>query len=118
MRAGLVFKFKSFLPILLLTVFLTPVTVMAQLDDPTRPPGYSLYTPGGKKKISQRFVLTAIRISDSHRTAEINDRLVEEGSRVNGARVIAISPTAVKLEKEGRVISLRLVKRLEKTVRK
>lgn len=95
-----------------------PVTVRAQLDDPTRPPGYSLYTPGGKKKASQRFVLTAIRIAGDHRTAEINDRLVEEGSRVNGAQVVAISPTAVKLKKEGRVFILRLVKRLEKTVRK
>ncbi len=98
-----------------LLLLLLPWAVQAQLDDPTRPPGHQLATPGGKKKVaSDRFWLTAVRISGSQRLAEINDELLEVGDSVNGAKVLAIYPAAVKLQRNGRSFTLRLVTRMKK----
>ena len=122
MRAGLVSRKKTTLPIIRLLIFtlavLTPVAVQAQLDDPTRPPGYRLVLPGGKKaSTGTKFSLSSVFISSTRRSAVINDRTVESGDTVNGAKVVAILPSAVKLKKQGKVFTVRLLSQVVKKTR-
>ena len=116
MRVGLVFN-KTTLLFMLPVLFFTPITY-AQLDDPTRPPGYRLVLPGGKTAAatSIRFSLSSVRISSTRRTAVINDRVVEEGDKVNGAKVLAIYPSSVKLKKQNKIFTIRLLSRISKKV--
>jgi len=75
----------------------------AQLDDPTRPPGYALRIPGQKKApIATRYTVSLIQISASKRSAIINDRHVQMGGYVNGAKVIGIYASSVNLKKNGK----------------
>ena len=96
----------------------TPNYVLAQLDDPTRPPGYRLVLPGGKKASTKSYYsLSSVQISKMRRTAIVNDRSVETGDVVNGAKVIAIYPSSVKLEKQGKTFTVRLLSQAVKKVR-
>ena len=114
MRAGLVFN-RAALLFTLSALCFAPITY-AQLDDPTRPPGYRLVLPGGKTAAATtiRFSLSSVRISSTRRTAVINDRMVEAGDKVNGAKVVAIFPSSVKLKKQGKVFTVRLLSRISK----
>lgn len=114
MRVGLVFNKTTILCVLSILLF-TPIAY-AQLDDPTRPPGYRLVLPGGKKLAATtiRFSLSSVRISSTRRTAVINDRMVEAGDKINGAKVIAIYPSSVKLKKQNKVFTVRLLSRISK----
>ena len=106
------FKPKSILSRLsILTMFLlTWGVAQAQLDDPTRPPGHRLVLPGGEQAAAgMRFSLSSVRISSIRRSAIINDRSVETGDVINGAKVVAIYPAAVKLKKQGKIFTVRLV---------
>ena len=117
MRGGLVFKQKTLFSILLVVMMTLSMTVQAQLDDPTRPPGYRLVLPGGQKAASKiYFSLSSVRISPTRRSAVVNDRSVEAGDTVNGAKVVAIYPSAVKLKKKGRIFTVRLVSSISKKV--
>lgn len=92
--------------------------VIAQLDDPTRPPGHRLILPGGKKAATAiPFSLTSVRISSSRRSAIVNDRSVETGDIINGAQVIAIYPSEVKLKKQGKIFTVRLLSQVVKKTR-
>lgn len=120
MRAGLVFKQKTILSRLFILVIFSFVTttVQAQLDDPTRPPGHRLVLPGGKKTATiQRFLLSSVRISSTRRSAIVNNRFVESGDIINGAKVVAIYPSAVKLKKQDKIFIVRLVSQLVKKTR-
>jgi len=120
MRAGLVFKKKTILfsALLFMVGSFYSFTIQAQLDDPTRPPGHRLALPGGKKAAAtRRFIVSSIRLSATRRSAVINDRLVETGEKVNGAKVVAIYPSSVKLKKQGKVFTVRLISRITKIVR-
>ncbi len=120
MRAGLVFKQKTILSGLFISIMFLSVsiTVQAQLDDPTRPPGYRLVLPGGKKAVTAvHFLLSSVRISSVRRTAIVNDRAVESGDMVNGAKVVAIYPSSVKLIKQGKIFTVRLVSQIMKKIR-
>ena len=118
MRVGLVFKQNNIITILALSLCWLPYAVQAQLDDPTRPPGHRLVLPGGKKAITAtRFLLTSVRISKNRRTAVVNDHSVEAGDTVNGAQVVAIYPSSVKLKKHGKIFTVRLISQLVKKVR-
>ncbi|MCW8900471.1 MAG: general secretion pathway protein GspB [Gammaproteobacteria bacterium] len=104
------FKQKSIITILGLSLCCMPVFVQAQLDDPTRPPGHRLVLPGGKKAATAtRFSLTSVRISKARRSAIVNERSVESGDMVNGAQVVAIYPSSVKLKKQGKIFTVRLL---------
>ena len=112
------FKQKNSLSILLLPLFLMPLSVHAQLDDPTRPPGHRLVLPGGKKAATKvGFLLSSIRISATRRSAIVNDHPVEIGDIVNGAQVVAIYPSSVKLKKQGKTFTVRLLSQVVKKVR-
>jgi len=120
MKAGLVFKQKMTLfTLFILMIFsIVPVTLQAQLDDPTRPPGYRLVLPGGKKAATvDRFSLSSVRISLTRRSAIVNDRSVESGDMVNGAKVVAIYPSSVKLKKQGKIFTVRLISQVVKKTR-
>lgn len=95
-----------------------PIAIQAQLDDPTRPPGHRLVLPGGKKAATtDRFSLSSVRISSTRRSAIVNDRSVESGDMVNGAKVVAIYPSSVKLKKQGKIFTVRLVSQIMKKTR-
>ncbi len=103
---------KHFCFILLVAL---PITSYAQLDDPTRPPGHRLVLAGGKKAVADiRYLLSAVRISATRRSAVVNDRSVESGDVVNGAKVVAIYPSSVKLKKQGKTFTVRLVSQVIK----
>ena len=90
----------------------------AQYDDPMRPPGYRLIKPGKTPvALKRRYTLSFIQYSSLRRSAIINDRLVGVGSRVGGAKVIAINPSSVKLKKNGKVFTVKLLsKNIKKSV--
>lgn len=104
MRAGLVSKYT--VPLFIM-FFLAPITLQAQLDDPTRPLGYRLSLPGGKKSVI-RFSLSSVRISSARRSAVVNDQSVEAGDVIDGAKVVVIIPSAVKLNKQGKIFTVKL----------
>ncbi|MFO8025160.1 general secretion pathway protein GspB [Thiohalophilus sp.] len=87
-------------------VFAVPVN--ARLDDPTRPPGYRLYVPGGKSTAPSWHVDT-IKIGERQRIAVINGKRVREGDSVHGARVLAIQPGYVQLRYKQEEFVIRLV---------
>ena len=102
----------------LMLLAVMPITIKAQLDDPTRPPGHRLVLPGGKKSDAAiPFILSSVRISATRRSAVVNDRAVESGDMVNGAKVVAIYPSAVKLKKQGKIFTVRLVSQISKKSR-
>jgi len=96
---------------LALCLHLGTATVMAvQLDDPTRPPGHRLVLPGGKAaKGKTRWHLSAVYIADGHRSAVINGRLRKKGEMIDGARVVAILPAKVRLQKNKQQFTIRLL---------
>ena len=116
MRDGLVFSLKTLLSSVFMLAFsFASMAAQAQLDDPTRPPGYRLVLPGGQKAVgSIGFSLSSVRISPTRRSAIVNDRSVETGDTVNGAKVVAIYPSTVKLSKQGKVFTIRLVSSISK----
>ncbi len=79
------------------------------LDDPTRPPGYRL--PRSGPAAPQGWHLSGIWIRDGQRLALINGRMVRPGQRIDGARLVAVSPTAVRLARGDRIITVRLLPR-------
>ena len=90
-------------------------TLQAQLDDPTRPPGYPLTIPGGKKSSNATsFTLSSVYISASRRAAVINNKKVEIGGYVGGAKVITILPSSVQLRRKGKTFTVRLLSQVVK----
>jgi hypothetical protein len=83
--------------------------LQASLDDPTRPPlGHPVNTnSGAKKKISgPRWILNSTLVSPQRRSAVINDQVVAKGDRVDGAVVVEIEPNRVRLNANGREVTL------------
>ena len=81
----------------------------ATLDDPTRPPGYRLVLPHGKQAKASSWYVNAIRISANQRMAIINGRRVKVGDTVNGAVVVEILPTKVRLRHNKKDVSIKLI---------
>jgi len=94
--------------VLLGSLALMMVPAAAQLDDPTRPPGYRLYTPGGQQSGPSWYVNT-LKISEHERIAIVNGRRVQVGDRVGGARVLDIQPSYVRLRYQQEEVAIRLV---------
>lgn len=70
------------------------------LSDPTRPPS----TPDPRHAPAARphWRVTSVMIAPARRVAVVNGRLVRVGDRVGGARVIAVLPEGVRLQRGGR----------------
>lgn len=80
------------------------------LDDPTRPPGHRLSAPG-KPARAPGWHLSGIWIHEGRRLALINGRLVRPGQTVDGAKLVAVTPTTAKLQRGERIITVRLLPR-------
>ncbi|MEW6647558.1 MAG: Type II secretory pathway component [Pseudomonadota bacterium] len=78
------------------------------LDDPMRPPGSAAFAAGAASGAPQ-FVLSSTLIARERRSAVINGRSVGVGDHVNGARVIEIQPSQVRLQHQGRQLTLSLL---------
>lgn len=88
------------------------ISAMAQLDDPMRPPGHRLFVPGQKNSsTSVRYTVSMVQISSLRRTAIVNNRLVEVGDVVRGAKILGIYPSSVKLRKQGKTFTVKLLSR-------
>ena len=83
--------------------------VASVLDDPTRPPGYRLVLPYGKQSRAPNWYVNAIRISPNQRMAIINGRRVTVGDKVDGAVVVEILPTKVRLRHNKKDVSIKLI---------
>lgn len=103
MRAGSVSR--TLLPFLLL--FLVAGSAAA-LDDPMRPPGSAGFAAGTASGGPQ-FVLSSTLIARERRSAVINGRRVGVGDNISGARVIEIQPSQVRLQHQGRQLTLSLL---------
>lgn len=103
------------LPIVLGVLWISPLQA---LEDPTRPPTAdaktSYVTP--KKNKRSRWTLHSTLVSSSRRTAVINNRVVSLGDRINGATVVSIQPSSVRLRAKGREVTLVMLKKNIKTL--
>ncbi len=83
------------------------VSASAQsIIDPTRPPDFVASAPSAAKP---RFRLTAILIARDRRLAVINGVIVGVGASLPSAKVLGISPDAVRLRlRSGRLMLLSL----------
>ena len=98
--------FKAGITVMMLLVV---IPAQAQLDDPTRPPGYRLVLPGGKQARGAHYDLQAVRISAEQKVAMINGRYFREGQWVSGAQLMDIQSAYVTLQKNGKRFDIRLV---------
>lgn len=69
--------------------------------DPMRPPGYGAVSTT-KAYRSTSYSLSQILISDERKRAVINETLVSEGSKVDGAKVLKIENNKVILRVDGK----------------
>ena len=94
----------------------TVMPLQAALEDPTRPPTATPTVYASPKKHSRpRWVLSSTLVSAQRRTAVVNDKVVARGDRINGARVISIEPSAVRLRVGRRDVTLMMLKKDIKT---
>ncbi len=83
------------------------------LRDPTRPPGLRTVTQDTRQGDETGITgagpkLQAIMISENHRSAIINNRRVNIGGEIEGARIISIDEGAVVLKSDGKLRTLKL----------
>lgn len=77
------------------------------ITDPTRPP-YGL-TALSAKPVHGNLLLYSTQVSDSKRTAVVNQQVVKVGSRIAGAVVTGIEPGRVTLRRDSQTIVLELI---------
>lgn len=102
---------RLFLTALFVLLFLT--SPLQAMEDPTRPPtakATSTYVSAKKSK-GPRWRLHSTLVSSGRRTAVINNRVVSQGDRINGATVVSIQPSAVRLRDKGREVTLMMLKK-------
>jgi hypothetical protein len=88
-----------------LSLTLCPAYAKEAILDPMRPPGKSVLTISSEP--ARKWNLTAILVSPERRLAMINNRLMEVGEKIDGAKVKVINSNTVELEVEGRRLTLR-----------
>lgn len=103
MRGGSVFKF-------LLAAALLVSSPLLRAADPTQPPRQPLPAAAGPSAPApEPLRLQAILRSADSARAVINGQTLQVGDRVAGARLLSIGARSVRLERQGRRISLPLV---------
>jgi hypothetical protein len=90
----------------LLLAALTSAVFADDMSDPMQPM-YGGPTGALKAASGARWVVTGILISPERRLAMINDRLLEVGGKVDGARVKTIHGNGVELDINGRSVFLK-----------
>jgi hypothetical protein len=115
MRTGSVFKpTKLFLASLLLAaVSALCFSSVQALEDPTRPPSAEIKTHyvATQKSQQPRWTLNSTLVSSGRRTAIINNKAVSLGDRINGATVVSIEPSTVRLREKGREVTLMMLQK-------
>lgn len=86
----------------------------ASLSDPTRPPQRFVEPAASGDALSKGLQLGAILIAPQRRVAVINGRPLSAGDRINGAKVVAIEPGQVRLQRGGRGFVLKLLSKQPK----
>jgi MSHA biogenesis protein MshK len=81
------------------------------LSDPTRPPSFSPATENPRNEASR---LQSVLISPGRKLAVIDGRTVKLGERVGDARVVAIAPAQVILQRGAEYQTLKLHPGVEK----
>ena len=76
------------------------------ITDPTQPPRGLTATSA---KAAHGLLLYSTKVSDSKRTAVVNERVVTVGSRIAGAVVTGIEPGRVVLRRDSETIVLELI---------
>jgi len=95
--------------------------VSAELRDPMQPFGYrpghamSESAAGSALLQPELFRLSAIFCGPRGKRAVINDRHLEEGDEIDGARLVTIDTHAVELEMQGTTIKIELLPLTVKT---
>ena len=110
------FSLKNLMQYLFFIVCLSPMITLAkaELPDPTRPATYMVenlqpvFFEEIKTKESINWKLSAIRISDSDRSAILNGKLVRAGDAIGPAKVVEINPLSVVIDHEERKLIVRL----------
>ena len=103
----------------ILTILLSCLAFTAvALDDPTQPPGFIGGGNGTGAAQLPSWVVSSILISKDRRLAVVNGKTVKRGEKVEGARVVSISPTAVKLRSSVETFTVKLLPAQVKSVRK
>ncbi|MDX1609665.1 MAG: hypothetical protein R3225_06035 [Halofilum sp. (in: g-proteobacteria)] len=93
---------------LVMASFLPTAWALAESEqrrDPLRPPGEVKAEPVARFNASA-WKLTSTLVADGRRVAIINDRAVQAGDRVGGARVLAIDSGRVRLDYRGRKFTI------------
>ena len=79
------------------------------LEDPTRPPAYTAVASPADASGEPALVLTSTLISPGRRQAVINGRTVRAGQRIGDARVLAIAPDHVRMQRGDEIFTLDLL---------
>ena len=88
-----------------------PTGALARADeliDPTRPPDIVPLSAGDLSGFGGTFVLNSILISPQRRVAIVNGVRVKEGDQVDGAEVLEIFRSGVRLKAEGETFEVRM----------
>lgn len=94
-----------------MAILALPASASSPLKDPTRPPTLKqVKKPPKAARKPLRWVLGSTLVSGQRRTAVINGRVLSVGERIAGARVLEIQPSRVRLRRNGRDITLVLLK--------
>lgn len=83
--------------IFLLVLISTPLAANDLPGDPTRPTEYKPVVKA-TKVAKRHYALSYVMVGDKRKVAVINGKHVVPGSRVDGARVLAITTKGVRLQ--------------------
>lgn len=89
----------------------------AELRDPTRPPGYRNGAGSQQQAVTgdKGLRLSGIISGPGGNSAVINGRRLRPGHSVDGARVLAVTPELVKIERNGNRFTMELLPNPVKT---
>lgn len=93
-----------------------PLVTIA-LEDPTQPPGFVSSANGTGSGQVPAWQVSSILIAKDRRLAVVNGKTVKRGEKVGGARVVSISPTAVRLRNSVETFTVKLLPAQVKSVR-
>lgn len=110
------FSMMNLTQYIILIVCLSPMMTLAkaELPDPTRPATYMVenlepvFFEEIETKESINWKLSAIRISDSDKSAILNGKLVRAGDAIGSAKVVEINPLSIVIDHEERKVIVRL----------
>lgn len=101
----------------LMTMLLTTVTAVAVANafpDPTAPADFVARPRSGAPAVPSGPVLESTMVSSTRKSAVISGKRVKVGDTFEGAKVTAITPYEVRMNRGGRETTLRMLPKLVK----